>query len=1064
MQVKTVIVYGIAVILCHLCDADKLNNVEHVLVKRQYTYATPSAPATPRSVSAASYTNYYQSAYTSAQSGYPVFSGPSTLSFSFGGTQPVDGSSSVTTFGTSNSIGQGASTSGFASTSGLSSSNPNVVIFSAQPVTGSASSSLTFPSNSNSALTSPLYGGSPSSSALTAYPQGSGAAGSAPNCVQSAYNLTIPDNTAVGVIVLRVLATDPQGRPLTYTIADPVFGSFNINAQSGDITVASNLVNFARAIEFAVQVTNSLNQQCTSNVRINFIKTSSSLTAVTPSGYGYGSDTTPTPYNPYMPTGTPVLAYTPRPGLYNQYTQPTPAPTAGYGSANLIATTVPPPAPVTFPNYFNPPPAVTFPSYPSGNLVATTPYPVYNAPTPGYGSPSGNLVAVTPAPVNTYGGSPSYSGNLVATTPYFVYNAPAPGYGSPSGNLVATTPMPYVPVTLPNYVNNPPVTFPTNGQLNTGYGNTAPLVATPAPPYPVTFPSNGQLNTGYGNNAPLVATPAPLYPVTFPSIGNLFNGVSTVATIRTDNGNKALGSDGIPSSPATTMNWSFFVPNYSGTSTLVGNLNIPGMNQFTFTPRGNPFIVVDPRTADVTLASGYCPPSSPTQEVVIIQGRDMAGNGMQGNLSIVIFSSPSYVQSCQSNPVQPPTTPTSAPPQPVTSLPLMPTPSPPGAVSVTFAGDTSFTVNQCQPMSSAPAVAGSFRAKFSPNVDFSKLRITISNSLFQPALPVVCDQNFQCNITLVFSRPMDSSLQGSYLITANFEGGGLPTTSQRLQVSVQCGSLQSDQTPSVPPRTVASDPSLIVPELPPCGVASVPIDVNEDTPVGTVVASLPSTPSPGFRFQIVDASATGYFDISDQGFVAVASPLSEPTVDSVYLRVAGQINNQSVCGTDVLIGIKNVNLRKPEFDQVSYSFAADCNIPSIPIGTVTASDSDSGRNNIRRFFVNPEDTAIATIDPASGTLRLRSRLRESTSLLVFVENPGTNLRSSALVQISCTGDNSIVQLGGFGGRSAPRPTTTTQRSIPRNVMASLRVDPRAHTAVSSNQPASYPFTVSIRRS
>ena len=70
----------------------------------------------------------------------------------------------------------------------------------------------------------------------------------------------MPDSTPVGTVVRRILAVDPQGLPIQYQIVDPVFGSFVIDRQTGQITVASNLVNFAQAIEFTVQASNSQNQ------------------------------------------------------------------------------------------------------------------------------------------------------------------------------------------------------------------------------------------------------------------------------------------------------------------------------------------------------------------------------------------------------------------------------------------------------------------------------------------------------------------------------------------------------------------------------------------------------------------------------------------------------------------------------------------------------------------------------------------------------------------------------------------------------------------------------------
>ncbi|XP_055342611.1 uncharacterized protein LOC129591106 [Paramacrobiotus metropolitanus] len=522
---------------------------------------------------------------------------------------------------------------------------------------------------------------------------------------------------------------------------------------------------------------------------------------------------------------------------------------------------------------------------------------------------------------------------------------------------------------------------------------------------------------------------------------------------------ETIVTDGMLSS---TPVWSWFVPNYSGTFTLVGNLNKTGWGEVVLTPNGNPFIMLDPRTGDVILASGYCPRNTVTWEFARVQGRDVPDHeGMQGILAIGIYSPPEYVNSCQGKSFQPPTALPLHLHEPVASWPPRPTSSLSDPNSL-HAGtpDVSFNVDAC-PGSSVPIVVGSFPVKFSPYVDFTKLRMTITSRHFLPVFPVVCNPDFQCNITIVFSRPIDQFLIGKHIMTAIYECDGLSTAKQLLMVYFNCHTWTPK---TVPPPTVASDPPLLVPELPPCSAASIPIDVNEDTPVGTVVTSLPSIPSPGFRFQIIDASATGYFNISDQGAISVARPLSEPTVDSVYLRAAGQVDDQSVCGTDVFIGIKNVNLRKPEFDQVSYSFNVDCNQPSNPVGTVSASDSDRGRNNIRRFFLKPEDTAIATVDPASGILRLRSKVRESTTLLVFVDNPGTNLTSSAIVHINCTGDNSLLQLGGLSGRGAQRPTTTTQNSSPGSATPSSKVDSRAYPAFFFNPPVSHPFTVLIKRS
>ncbi|OQV24536.1 hypothetical protein BV898_01596 [Hypsibius exemplaris] len=447
------------------------------------------------------------------------------------------------------------------------------------------------------------------------------------------------------------------------------------------------------------------------------------------------------------------------------------------------------------------------------------------------------------------------------------------------------------------------------------------------------------------------------------------------------------------------------------------------------------------------------------QESVGVRAVSADGSAVvQGSLSVVVFVAPSYLRICNSQPI--PTT----MPSTVKQLTIPPPTTASTAVNggqngvaVTFIGDSSFTTTKCDGQSAgAPTqVAATIRARFTPNIDFSKLRITVSNSLFKPALPVVCDETFICDISIVFAQPLDSSFAGNYAPYIQLEGGGLSKIVQNLQVHVNCNDLMADAVP-LPPRRGVVDPSKIVPELPPCGVANVSVDVSEDMPVGTVVTSLPlNNGNPGFRYQILDSSAVGFFDLIEPASVAVSSPLFQPTVDSVYLRVVGMLGNATVCATDVFIGVKNVNRNRPVFDQSSYNFAIDCLLPMSIVGTVSASDIDAGRNNIRRFFVAPEDTPLVLVDPASGGIHLRQTLTDSTSFTIFVEDPGTNMRSSAVVQISCTGNNQVSGMLGAGSSGLGRSFQTTTTKAP----VVLKSDPRKHPVVTSNKPSSFPFAV-----
>lgn len=329
-------------------------------------------------------------------------------------------------------------------------------------------------------------------------------------------------------------------------------------------------------------------QQCTSDVRINFSKTTTNAALTAPSSYSSGSSygsqngaliasPTPAPYNPYPPTPAPVMSYNPSASGYATSgnlvaTQPSYSGN-GYGgsSSNLIALPTVTPTPIRYTNN---------PVYGGGsaNLVAATPSPyVVTFPTPSAYGGNANLVATTAAPygntasANLVSSNYGTSANLVATpAPYVPVAVTFPnGYGTGSANLVAT-PAPYVPVTFPSFTNNgygggsanlvaatapPPLTYPSSNN----YGGSANLMATTAAPY-ATFSSSGNggygggsanlfANTpspypvnGNGNSASLIATPAPpafptvgpLFPVAFPVGGNGQTTNPAVPSIRDD--------------------------------------------------------------------------------------------------------------------------------------------------------------------------------------------------------------------------------------------------------------------------------------------------------------------------------------------------------------------------------------------------------------------------------------------------------------------------------------------------------------------------------------------------
>ncbi|OQV24534.1 hypothetical protein BV898_01594 [Hypsibius exemplaris] len=472
--------------------------------------------------------------------------------------------------------------------------------------------------------------------------------------------------------------------------------------------------------------------------------------------------------------GNSNLVATPAPSTTYSYASPS----YGGSNGNLVAQPTPPP-PVYFPGdngysggtqnlVATPAPAVNYgPSYGNSNqnLIAT-PAPAVNYAV-SYGNANQNLIA-TPAPVPNYGGNQ----NLIATSAPSSYSA-----GSPAAPLTATN-APFV--AIQNQLQAGTYGGVGSGNIQTGgggYGIGGNIVqqVTQAPLYTATYPSYGGGGGSYGGNGggttqpqlspsgvisggagvnfnpfgsgstannnvnfvdlfnpvvtsqQLIATPQPFNPVV--SAQNLLpTTASGQAIIRTPTSG-STGSDSVPPT-AATMNWSFFVPQFNGMTTVIGTLNGPSSNN-VFTLSGNPFFTVD-QAGSVSLISGYCPPRSPMQESVGVRAVSADGSAVvQGSLSVVVFVAPSYLRICNSQPI--PTTMPSTVKQ--LTIPPPTTASTAGnggqnGVAVTFIGDSSFTTTKCDGQSAgAPTqVAATIRARFTPNIDFSKLRITVSNS------------------------------------------------------------------------------------------------------------------------------------------------------------------------------------------------------------------------------------------------------------------------------------------------------------------------------------------------
>ncbi|OQV24535.1 hypothetical protein BV898_01595 [Hypsibius exemplaris] len=263
----------------------------------------------------------------------------------------------------------------------------------------------------------------------------------------------------------------------------------------------------------------------------------------------------------------------------------------GGGNSNLVAT----PAPSTTYSYASP-------SYgePHRDSRPAVNYAV------SYGNANQNLIA-TPAPVPNYGGNQ----NLIATSAPSSYSA-----GSPAAPLTATN-APFV--AIQNQLQAGTYGGVGSGNIQTGGGgygiggtsfNKSRKLRSTLRPTPATVPQlspSGVISGGAGVNfnpfgsgstannnvnfvdlfnpvvtsQQLIATPQPFNPVV--SAQNLLpTTASGQAIIRTPTSG-STGSDSVPPT-AATMNWSFFVPQFNGMTTVIGTLNGPSSNTSSPSP------------------------------------------------------------------------------------------------------------------------------------------------------------------------------------------------------------------------------------------------------------------------------------------------------------------------------------------------------------------------------------------------------------------------------------------------------------------------------------------------
>ncbi|XP_071599107.1 protocadherin-23 isoform X1 [Heliangelus exortis] len=156
-------------------------------------------------------------------------------------------------------------------------------------------------------------------------------------------------------------------------------------------------------------------------------------------------------------------------------------------------------------------------------------------------------------------------------------------------------------------------------------------------------------------------------------------------------------------------------------------------------------------------------------------------------------------------------------------------------------------------------------------------------------------------------------------------------------------------------------------------VFSVPEDVPEDSPVGTVKAREPPNSLEGISYRISSGDPHGRFCIDPHfGIIHTRSQLDHETQSVVVLTVQSQLGNSPVySSTQVNISVTDVNDNPPVFltksDRVTIAHTQP---PGTAVYIAHAEDKDSGLNGVVKYSITSKQSNAFNIDPTLGVVNL----------------------------------------------------------------------------------------------
>ena len=236
-------------------------------------------------------------------------------------------------------------------------------------------------------------------------------------------------------------------------------------------------------------------------------------------------------------------------------------------------------------------------------------------------------------------------------------------------------------------------------------------------------------------------------------------------------------------------------------------------------------------------------------------------------------------------------------------------------------------------------------------------------------------------------------------------------------------------------RVFAIENAGSVPKTTECTVMVNIQDLNDNAPVFpslVIDASVPENATVGYDVYKVhaadkDSGQNGIVDYAitngntfstfaintSTGVVKLAKVLNRELMPSYELRIEASNKGSHRSYAQLRVRISDINDNRPTFNQTFYSFTVPENSPSYSfVGTVLASDADSGRNKEIFYEIVEKDQNTFTIDGSTGVIRTASNVDYElipnfmfTVRAIDYGNPRLSRTVTVFVNLQDTNDN-----------------------------------------------------------